>query len=422
MGSLLIKNVFHNGETTDVFIKNKIFYRIEPGLDVSLADKVIDGTDKAIIPPFYNGHTHSPMTLLRGYADDIPLFEWLNNYIWPMEKVMNAEDIYNGSRLALYEMIRSGTIFFNDMYWQPDETIRAVEEMGLKAAIGVTFMDGLGKKKINENFHYLDAHLSPETLPEGITLTVAPHAIYTVGEDLLRRCAAYAAEHNLVFHIHLSETKQEVEDCVKAHGMTPVRWLKHIGALESQVVAAHVIHVDEEELEILAERDVTLVHNPVSNMKLCSGVFHFQKAQEAGCRYILGTDGCSSNNNLDMREEMKVAALVAKSRYKDVELLPATTVFKMATKWGAECFGLNSGKIAVGKAADALLLDLNNERMIPCYNLISNCVYSADNSVIDTVICNGRLLMENHKVPGGAEIVALAKESSIKMLERLKKG
>ena len=246
MGSLLLKNVLHNGETTDVFIKNKIFSRIEPGLDPMLADKVIDGTDKAIIPPFYNGHTHSPMTLLRGYADDIPLFEWLNKYIWPMEKVMNAEDIYNGSRLALYEMIRSGTVFFNDMYWQQDQTIRAVEKMGLKAAIGVTFMDGLGKKKIDENFNYLDTHLNPDTLPEGITLTVAPHAIYTVGEDLLRRCATYAAEHNLVFHIHLSETKQEVEDSVKAHGMTPVRWLEHIGALEPQVVAAHVIHVDEE--------------------------------------------------------------------------------------------------------------------------------------------------------------------------------
>ena len=224
-----------------------------------------------------------------------------------------------------------------------------------------------------------------------IQLVMAPHSVYTVGPDKLKRSAAFARKNGLRLHIHVAETRTEVQNCIRDYGTTPVRYLDSLGFLGPDVIAAHCVHVDAEEWKILAGRGVTVAHCPCSNMKLGSGRFPYELAIESGCRITLGTDGASSNNNLDLREEMKFAALLAKVA-GDPSLLPATEVFRWASRNGAEAFGLDAGEIARGKLADAILVDLGRSSMQPCHNLVSNFVYSADSSVIRHVICDGQLV------------------------------
>ena len=394
MGSLLIKNVQLDGRITDVLIAGGRFRSLSAPAG-TVADRTLDASGLAMLPPFYNTHTHAAMSLLRGYADDMPLLKWLTDYIWPYENKMTRQDIREGSRLAVREMILTGTVFFSDMYFDIEETIDAVREYGLRAAIGVTFVESHSKSQQAEKL----AMLRSWSDPTGglITLAVAPHAIYTVGPDLLVLCASTARELGLKLHIHLSETQQEVANCQREHGTTPVRYLDKLGVLGPNVIAAHVVHVDEEEAAILAERGVTVSNCPCSNMKLASGIFPYKLLKEAGCRITLGTDGDSSNNNLDMREEMKFASLLAKVSSGDPEFLPAAEAVDMATRQGAEAFGIDAGVIAEGKLADAILVNLADVRMQPCHNLLSNWVYAAGSSCVDTVICNGKVLME-HRV------------------------
>lgn len=392
MESILIKKVMLQGRTTDILIDNGRFKSLcaEAG---TKADKTIDASGMAILPPFYNTHTHAAMSLLRGYADDMPLQKWLSDYIWPFENGMKASDIREGSRLAVREMIKTGTVFFSDMYFDIEETIAVVQEYGIRAAIGVTFVESHSKSQQEAKLDMLRGWSDPTG--GLVTLTVAPHAIYTVGPELLVRCAETARDLGMKLHIHLSETKKEVDDCIREHGTTPVRYLDSLGFFGPDVVAAHVVHVDEEEAAILAKRGVTISHCPCSNMKLASGVFPYRTLREAGCRITLGTDGDSSNNNLDMREEMKFAALLAKVSSGDPETMPAEEALEMASRNGAEAFGIDAGEIAEGREADALLVRLDDERMQPLHNLVSNWVYSADSSCIDTVICRGRVIMQN---------------------------
>lgn len=393
MGTLLLKNVWLDGAVTHVLIEGNRFKKIGAAAEMP-ADEVLDAEGMALLPPFYNTHTHAAMSLLRGYADDMPLQKWLQDYIWPFENKMTAADIREGSRLAVREMIRTGTVFFSDMYFDIEETIRVVQEYGIRAAIGVTFVESHTKSQQAEKLEMLRSWSRPAD--DLITLTVAPHAIYTVGPDMLVRCAATARELGFKLHIHLSETRKEVEDCIREHGTSPVRYLDSLGVLGDNVIAAHVVHVDEEEAAILAARGVTVSHCPCSNMKLASGIFPYKLLHDAGCRITLGTDGDSSNNNLDMREEMKFAALLAKVSSGNPETLPAGEALAMATRNGAEAFGIDAGVIEEGRLADALLVDLRDERMQPLHNLASNWVYAAGSDCIDTVICNGRILMRHH--------------------------
>lgn len=413
MSTLLINNVLLDGKRQNVLVENNRFKRITTET-IPTADEVIDGSRFAIIPPFYNGHCHAAMVLLRGFADDLPLQAWLNDSIWPMEAKLTAEDIYAGSRLAVLEMIKSGTVFFEDMYWDEQETARAVEEMGIRAAIGVSLMD----RQPAETKDLLFEKLRNYKPTDRVSYTVAPHAIYTVGTELLQRCKKAADDNGQYLNIHLAETMTEDVDCRKAHnGMSPVEYMDSIGLLGPKTILAHVVHVDQHDQEILARTGAICVHNPASNMKLSSGVFKMKELQRNGCRIALGTDGASSNNNLDMLEEMKLAALLAKC-YADPEAGAATDVFKMATQWGAEAFGLDAGVIAEGKLADALLVDLDNEKMVPNYNLVSNIVYSADSSCIDTVICNGKVVMRGRVVPGENEIIEQARETCKSLIAR----
>ena len=395
MGSLLIKDVRLDDRITDILIADGRFKSLEAPAG-TVADKVIDASGMAILPPFYNTHTHAAMTLLRGYADDMPLHKWLQEYIWPYEDKLTPQDIREGSRLAVREMIKTGTVFFSDMYFDIEETVDVVRESGMRAAIGVTFVESHSKSQQAEKLEMLKHWTDPTG--GRITLTVAPHAVYTVGPDLLVRCADTARSLGLKLHIHLCETRKEVDDCLAERGMTPVRYLDSLGFLGPDVIAAHVVHVDPEEAAILAERGVTISHCPCSNLKLASGFFPYKLLKEAGCRITLGTDGASSNNNLDMREEMKFAALVSKACSGNPEVMPAAEAMDMACRHGAEAFGINAGVIAEGKLADAILVDLSDVRMQPCHHLLSNWVYAAGGSCIDTVICDGNILMEHHEL------------------------
>ncbi len=384
--SLLIKNVLLDGEKKTLLCRDGRFVSLDaaPGAE---AARVIDAEGLAILPAFYNTHTHAAMTLMRGYGDDRPLHEWLEQWVWPYEDSLGAKDIRRGSEIAIREMISTGTVFFNDMYFFIDETIDLVKASGMRAAIGVTLMDNHPKALRDEKSALVRAWKDSERL----LLTVAPHSVYTASKDTLQEAANLARENGRKIHIHISETAKEVKECLAKTGMTPVRYLDSLGLLGPDVIAAHCVHVDKEEWDILAERGVTVSHCPCSNMKLGSGRFPYELAIASGARITLGTDGCSSNNNLDMREEMKTAALLAKVT-GDAALLSASQVLKWATRNGAEAFGYDAGEIARGRLADAILVDLGNPKMNPCHNLISNWVYAADSSCIKYVICNGKVL------------------------------
>lgn len=407
--NLLIQNVELNGTETHVLIEDGRFAKIGAELPEGHF-QCLDGSGKAILPTFVNMHTHASMTLLRSYADDLELHDWLTNYIWPLEARMTEEDIYHGARLACLEMIKSGTTCFNDMYWHFHGVARAVEESGMRAMLASVFIDfNDADRARNEQEQAEKLFEEHSRYSDRVGFALGPHAIYTVSEESLRWAMDFAQTHRLPFHIHLSETQKEVDDCVARHGLRPVQWLEKIGLLNDCVIAAHVIHVDDAERELLAERGVKVVHNPVSNMKLASGSFRYAALREAGIEVSLGTDGCSSNNNLCMLEEMKFAALHAKLVEADPTVLPAAEVFEMATLRGAEALGLDCGRIAEGKSADCMLVDLSNPRLTPGYQLIDDLVYSADSSCIDTVICDGRILMQNGVVEGEEEIIAQAR-------------
>ena len=395
MDDILIKNVLLFGKKKNVLIKGNRFSSISAPA-FATARKVIDGSGMAILPPFYNTHTHAALTLLRGFADDMQLHQWLHQYIWPFEEKLTASLIRKGSRIAVREMIKSGTVFFSDMYFDIEETIDIVRKYGMRAAIGVTFVESHSKSQQAEKLEMLKHWVDPSG--GRITLTVAPHAIYTVGPDLLQQCSRTARDLGLKLHIHVAETRTEVDDCLRDHGTTPVRYLDKLGVLGPEVIAAHAVHIDEEEADILAARGVTIAHCPCSNQKLASGTFPYKMVRKAGCRITLGTDGASSNNNLDMREEMKFAALIAKGASGDPQTMPAAEAMEIATRNGAEAFGIDAGVIAKGKLADAILIRLDDESMKPLHHLVSNWVYAANSSIIDTVICDGRILMQHREL------------------------
>lgn len=386
MKTLLIRNVLLDGRMTSILVKGGTIASIDAPADTA-ADSVYDAAGCAVLPALYNTHNHAAMTLLRGYADDMPLQKWLQEYIWPYEDKLTPDDILRGSEYAVRSMTASGSVFFNDMYFEIDRTIDAVNRSGMRAAIGITVMENHSKARMAWGEEFIRTFKDPTG--GRIQLTVAPHAIYTVGAERLVWSSRLARENGLKLHIHLSETRGEVDDCLREHGTTPVRYLDSLGVLGPEVIAAHCVHVDREEWDILAERGVTVSHCPCSNMKLGSGRFPYEDAIASGVRITLGTDGCSSNNNLDLREEMKFAALLAKVT-GDPTLLPAEDVLRWATVNGAECFGIDGGTIAPGKVADFILVDMDDPRMQPCHNLVSNWVYAADSSCIKAVFCDGK--------------------------------
>ena len=380
--SILIKNVLHQDKLTEVLIEGNRIARIAPNLPTPEGAEVIDGTDKAVIPGFINTHTHAAMTLFRGYGDDLPLMEWLEDYIWPVEAKMTTHDVYVGARLACLEMLRSGTTCFLDMYMHPLETARAVEELGLRAHLSYTLFDQGGAERAaldrQRSYEYYEAF---KAFSDRITLTLA-------------------------------ETKGEVDECVRQHGLTPVRYLEKLGILSEHLIVAHVVWVDDEEMDLLAKHRVSVVHNPASNMKLCSGyTFKYEEMKKRGIRLGIGTDGCSSSNNLDMVIAMKLASLLGQAWRFSPTATKAADIYHSATIGGAEILEIPAGRIAEGMLADLSLVDLNVPELVPLNSLTSNLVYATSgSSCIDTVIIDGVIRMRDRYVPGQEEIIAEARE------------
>ena len=421
--SILIKGVILNGQKKDILIEGNIIGRIADSIEPS-ADIRISGDGMAAIPSFINGHTHAAMTLLRGYADDMHLQDWLEKKIWVAEAHMTEEDIYCGARLACLEMIKTGTTFFNDMYWFWHGTARAVLEMGIRAAISAVFIDFFDRKKAREQIE-INMKLFEESGKFGdrITFTLGPHAIYTVSEESLKWAADFARDHGLLIHTHLSETQKEVEDCIRQRGMRPVEYLEKIGFLGPNVIACHGVYLNQKEILLLKRHDVKVVHNPISNMKLAVGkAFPFERLKTAGITISLGTDGCSSNNNLDMLESMKFASLLQKYHHKDTTVLPALEAFQMATINGAKAFGLNCGEIKEGTLADIALIDLQRPELTPHFDLYSDLAYSGNGGCVDTLICDGKVLMANRTVKNEQTILEQARRCAFDLIRRASKS
>lgn len=411
--SILIKNVLHQDKLTDVLIEGNRIARIASGISAPAGAEVLDGTDKAIIPGFINTHTHASMTLFRGYGDDLPLMTWLQDYIWPVEAQMTAHDVYVGARLACLEMLRSGTTCFLDMYMHPLETAKAVEEMGLRAHLSYTLFDQGNAERAEldrkRSYEYFDRF---KEFSDRITFTLGPHAIYTVSGEQLQFCHQFAVEHNVKIHLHLSETKGEIDECVRQHGLTPVRYLEKLGILSEHLVLAHVVWIDDEEMDLLAKYNVSVVHNPASNLKLASGyAFKYEEMKRRGIRIGIGTDGCSSSNNLDMVVAMKLASFLGKGWRFDSTACKADDIFASATSVGADILGIPAGRVEEGALADVCLVDLNTPELVPLNSLTSNLVYATSgSSCVDTVIVDGRILMRDKYVPGQEAIIAEARE------------
>ena len=393
----------------DILIVGKAFEKVNRVLEPADYEgaEVVDCSNFAIMPAFYNGHTHAAMSLLRGFADDMELGKWLNEYIWPTEAKLTDDDIRVGSRLAVLEMIKSGTVFFADMYRHREQTMRVVEEMGIRAAIGVTFAEPLMSAEAwANNVDFLKKHTGES---DRVQLVVMPHAIYTVGEEKTAELIELARSENYKIHTHLSETLFEIKTCNEKYGCTPVEFWKRLGGLNSNFSAAHCTHFSASDRKIFAESGATAILNPCSNLKLNSGMPQIAEMLKDGLKLGLGTDGDSSNNNLDMQEEMKTIALLAKY-LGTAETLPAEDALDLATCNVANFFGIHAGKIEEGYLADCLLVNLDNERMVPCYNIYSNWVYSANSSAIDSVMCNGKFVMRDRHVEGEEDILREARE------------
>jgi 5-methylthioadenosine/S-adenosylhomocysteine deaminase len=363
------------------------------------AERIIDGSGMAAMPGFVNCHTHASMTLLRSYADDLPLMKWLNEKIWPLEEKLQNEDFYWGAKLCCLEMIKSGTTTFADMYFEMDQVARAVAESGMRACLS-RGMVGLGpnaERAVDESIQFVEKWHGAAR--GRITAMFGPHAAYTCPPDYLTLVAELAAGYGVGIHIHVAETADELEKIKKEYGTTPVRHLDSLGIFEGPVLAAHCVHIDQEEIEILARKKVAVAYCPESNMKLASGIPPVAGLIKAGAHVALGTDGAASNNNLDMMEEMRTAALLQKVATGDPMVMPSFETLKMATHNGAAALGLGGlGLIQTGMLADLILVDLHRPHLCPRHDLIANLVYAAQSADVDTVIINGEIVMEGRKV------------------------
>jgi len=407
--NILLKNVIIDGKKKDLFIEGKIIKKIDDYLNLKAGEEIDAKGEKAVLPGFVNCHTHAAMSLLRGYGDDLNLKEWLENKIWPLEAKLTQDDIYWGTKLACLEMIKTGTLAFNDMYFFPEAAIRAIEEMGLRALVGLVVFD-LSESGQPENIEKTYYRLRSKK-SDLINLSIAPHAIYTVSKENLIWSKKFAQKENLLLHIHLSETKKEVDDCLKENNLRPAEYLNQINFLGENTILAHSVWLSEEEIDVIAESRCSPVYNPCSNLKLVSGeIFPYRSFKERNVNICLGTDGAASNNSLDMVKEAKFASLLQKHKEKDPTFLPAKEALFIATKSGSSALRIDSGEIKEGKLADLILIDLNKTYFTPGLNFVSDLIYAASGECVSDAICNGRILMRDKKVEGESEIIKKSKE------------
>ena len=400
--SLIVTGATLDGEAVGIRVEGGRIAELGAAVEPREGDEVIETDGAPVVPGLWNAHTHAAMTLFRGYGDDLPLMEWLEKKIWPAEAKLDADDVYWGARLACAEMIRTGTVGFWDMYWQPGATARAVADAGLRAVIGAPLIDG-GDPNDDPKHEKLksDIERSLEELKgsgETISEALAPHSIYTVSEPSLRWIGERAKDGGLPIHIHLSETEKEVTDCVAAHGVRPAAYLDRCGVLGPRTMLAHGVWLDDAELELIAERGATVVSNPVANLKLAvGGVFPYPGARKRDVALGLGTDGPGSNNSLDMFEQMKFFALIQKHTAADPTVAPAGDVWRIAIGAASPLVGAN-GKLSVGEPADFLLLR-SDVPELGLGEMTADLVYAASGTgVVDTTVVGGKVLMSGGQV------------------------
>ena len=389
----------------------------EIGKDLKGED-VYDASNHLVMPGLVNTHTHVAMTLFRGYADDVPLQEWLRDYIWPKEMKLRPEDCYYGNLLGIIEMIKSGTTCFNDMYFHEHTAVKAVEESGMRAVLSLGMADFGDKRRgefmIRENLKFFEA---VRNIPR-VEAAFGPHSPYTCSPDFLVSVHEHAVNLKKLVHIHLHEDKREIKKFVKTHTKTPLEVLDSLGVLNSNVCAAHVIHVSDKEMDILKNRNVNVLHCPASNLKLANGIAPVAAMVKKGICVSLGTDGAASNNTLDLCAEMRLMALLQKM--KDPGALTAGTAIKIATENGGVALNWKIGKIEKGFLADLIFIDLKKSCMIPMHDIVSNIVYALNSFCVDTVIIDGRVIMENRKIltVNEGEIIEKAQEHAFDVVNR----
>lgn len=364
------------------------------------ADKVIDGRDKLVIPGLINCHTHSYMSFMRNVADDLSFMDWLFGTIDPIEQQMTDEDTYWGANLAIIEMMKSGTTCFNDMQMNIHQTTRAVKESGMRAVICRGLVgsgnDEAGQMRLRQAYEERDAAADCDRL----TFKLGPHAPYTCDDAFLKIVAAEAKKENMGIHVHLSESESEISQIQEKYGCTPIALAEKCGIFDVPAIAAHCVQVTDEDIDILKRKNVSVVTNPASNMKLGNGFAPIAKMLEKGVNVCLGTDGAASNNCLNMFHELSLLTLIHKGTGKTPQCVSAKEGFRIATINGAKALGLEKeiGSIEVGKKADLAILDLNTPSLTPRNNLLAGLSYSANGSEVDTVIINGQITMENRRI------------------------
>lgn len=403
--NLLIKNatvVLPDGQTkvADIAVEGTKIVAIGTAPETFAPERTIDAKDMLAIPGLVNAHTHASMTLLRSYADDMELMTWLNDHIWPVEAKMVSDDIYWGAALAAVEMLKSGTTTFADMYGPFMERVAdVVAESGMRGVLsrGIIGVAPDGEKKLEENVKlYNDYHGAADGR---ITVMFGPHAPYTCPPDFLKKVAAAAQRLGADVHIHMNETKAEIEQIAKQYGKRPFEYVEDTGLFESPTLAAHCVHLSDEEIAIIKRHHIRVAHNPGSNMKLASGTAPVPRLLKEGVTVGLGTDGASSNNNLDMLQEVQLAALLHKVNEYDPLAVPAFEALKMGTEYGAKAVGLDGlGRLEVGAKADIVLVSMKGAAWCPRFNEVSLLVYSGSAGDVDTVICDGKILMEHREL------------------------
>lgn len=371
--------------------------------DTFVPDTTIDASTMLAMPALVNAHTHLAMELMRNYKDTAPnLHAWLSE-IFPIEDKLTAKDVLTSSRLGVIELLQSGITLFNDMYLFPESTAIAVNEAGIRATLGLTLFGDLAssKQRIREREKLTDAAIAASK--GRIRLDIAPHAIYTCSKETYQYGHAWAHDNARQMHTHLSETKKEVDDCLKEHGKTPLEYLESIGALQDlPTVLAHCVYLTESEIQMLKGMHISVAHNPSSNCKLASGIAPVATFFRNGINVAIGCDGSSSNNNQNLFEEMHLSSLLSTVLTGDIAGLTPFQTLKMGTINGAKAFGMDKkiGTLEVGKEADIILIDLNKAHLTPLNDPFSALVYAAQASDVDTVFCQGNMVMHKRKVLG----------------------
>ena len=367
------------------------------------SDKIVEGRQRVLLPGLINTHTHAAMVYFRGIADDLPLKQWLEQYIWPTENAMVSPEFVAASvELACLEMIKAGVTTYNDMYFFGEAAAASTIKAGIRALIGVAILDfpTASAKTKEDYFRNAQRMIEQFRRHELITPCVAPHALYTCSRETLKDAQELAEKEGLPIHIHLSETQWEVSEMLSRYGQRPVHYLNSIGFLSDRVIAAHCVWLEDSEIELMAKNNVGIAHCIESNLKLASGIAPLPQLIRGGVKVGLGTDGAASNNDLSILGEMSTAAKVHKVVAKDPTVIDAKTALLMATRWGAEVLGLDGriGSLEVGKEADIISINLQRPHLTPIYDIYSHIVYASMASDVDMVCVRGRLLMKDREV------------------------